>query len=527
NNHNPVLNASSSATGDTIVFTTSDIDVNDTVQIWWDSSIANANWQINTTNPKRPKGILILPPLDTSKKTPNFFTVSAKDNSCPLYGFTSKAYYRINPNALINITNLGCGKYNFKAISINTTLLNFAWTINNGNEILGDSIIKQFDKPGIYPLSLSVSNNLGDTNLYYDTLTTDSFLFVNSLQDTNICSGNSLTISLQISNNKGYTSINWNTNDTTQSIQTAQLFQDKTYTAIIQDQAGCFDTVSMDVDVNSIFVNHGQDIGFCIFDSISLDVNYILNGGNSSSLEWTKLYDTNFTKNKKNIIIHDSGTYICKITDNIGCYNSDTIFVTEYSLPNIYTLDEDSICSDEQEYLLNGKAFPLSGIWSGQGVIKRKSNYIFDLNNVTFFNGKKFTFNYLFTDSNNCKNSDSFSFRVFKSPENPNAGDDFELCKYDSLFQLNGYPKNGFWIGNFIDSFGNFSPSLAGIGSSKQSYIVGMPHCPKYDTVEIKVNPLPNIQIYPANNKFKMCKEEGLVYLNHSPMGGNYGGYWT
>ncbi|MEA3496945.1 MAG: PKD domain-containing protein, partial [Bacteroidota bacterium] len=52
-------------------------------------------------------------------------------------------------------------------------------------------------------------------------------------------------------------------------------------------------------------------------------------------------------------------------------------------------------------------------------------------------------------------------------------------------------------------------------------------HCPKYDTVNIEVMAIPNIQINPSNNKFKMCKEEGLVFINHSPIGGTYGGYWS
>ncbi|MEA3497131.1 MAG: hypothetical protein U9R42_13975, partial [Bacteroidota bacterium] len=460
----------------------------------------------------------------------NILTVSARDNACPVYGLTSRAYkIYVHPKAeaQFSTTNNGCGEYIFNAIPNTNTVLTYDWHIFNEISISNKSFTYNFQKPGIYPFSLTVSNIAGDTSIYYDTLITDTFLYADLPNDTNICSGDSLSISAQIFNNQGYTSINWNTNDTTQTIQTAQLFQDKTYTVTVQDQSGCSFTAQTKVTVNTINVNLGQDIGFCIFDSISLDVNYILNGGNSSSLEWTKLYDTNFTKNKKNIIIHDSGTYICKIIDDFGCFDSDSIFVTQYPLPNVYTLDEDSICSDEQQYILNGKAFPLSGVWTGQGIIKQNSNYIFDLNNVTLFNGKKFTFNYLFTDSNNCKNSDSFSFRVFKSPENLNAGDDFKLCKADTIIQLTATPIGGYWTGNFVDSTGNFSVNQATLGINKLTYIVGMPHCPKYDTVNIEVMTIPNIQINPSNNKYKMCKEEGLVFINHSPIGGTYGGYWT
>ncbi|MEA3496018.1 MAG: PKD domain-containing protein, partial [Bacteroidota bacterium] len=532
NNHLPKLNSASTLNvteGDTVnyTFTTSDIDVNDTVQLWWDSSITNANWQIDTSNIKRPKGILKFYP-DSTNLGLNIFTVSARDNACPVYGLTSRAYkicVKPKVEAEINVTNLGCGKYKFNTIPNHYKFLNYKWDIFDEVSNSKNPLTHVFS-PGIYPFSLTVSDGK-DTSIYYDTLITDTFLWAYLPKDTNICPGDSMTISAQIFNNQGYTSINWNTNDTTQSIQTAQLFQDKIYTVTVQDQSGCSFTAQTKVFVNYINVNLGQNTEVCKYDSIELDADYVLNGCSLFSCDWTKFGDTNFYKNTNNIFVHDSGTYICKITDDIGCFDSDTIYVTQYPRPNVYTLDNDSICSDEQEYLLNGKAFPLSGVWTGSGIKKQKQNYVFDVNEVTIVDGKKFTFNYLFTDTNNCHNSDSFSLTVFKSPDNPNIDDDFKICKADTIIQLTATPIGGYWTGNFVDSTGNFSVNQAGIGITQLRYIVGMPHCPKYDTLNIDVKPLPNVQAYTSTNKTKFCREQGLVQLFGSPSGGTYGGYWS
>ncbi|MEA3496019.1 MAG: PKD domain-containing protein [Bacteroidota bacterium] len=532
NNHSPKLNTASTLNiteGDSVnyMITTSDIDINDTVQIWWDSSIKNVNWQIDTSNIKRPKGILKFYP-DSTNLGLNIFTVSAHDNACPVYGFTSKVYkifVKPKVEAQINVTNLGCGKYKFNTIPNYGKLLNYKWNIFDEVSSSENPITHVF-RPGIYPFSLTVSN-AKDTSIYYDTLFTDTFLWAYLPKDTNICPGDSLNITAQILNNQGYTSINWNTNDTTQTIQTGQLFQDKTYTVTVQDQSGCSLTAQTKVTVNTINVNLGQNAEVCKYDSIELDADYVLNGCNLSSIEWAKYSDTSFHKNTNNIFIHDSGTYICKITDDIGCFDSDTIYVTQYPRPNVYTLDDDSICSDEQEYLLNGKAFPLSGIWTGSGVKIENQNYIFDLNEVTIVDGKKYKFQYLYTDSNNCKNSDSFSITVFKSSDNPNIDDDFKICKADTIIQLTATPIGGYWTGNFVDSTGNFFVNQATLGINKLTYIVGMPHCPKYDTVNIDVKPLPNVQAYTSTNKIKFCRENGLVQLFGSPVGGTYGGYWT
>ncbi|MEA3496760.1 MAG: hypothetical protein U9R42_12105, partial [Bacteroidota bacterium] len=327
-NSNPKLLANAYKSihiGDSInyIIGSSDPDANDTLLISYDNSIPSATWT-NNNGVKHPYGTLKwIPDSSYQRKSPYIFTVSAKDDVCPLFGATSRAYkiyITPEPSAIYNITDLGCGKYKFSANTFQDYDLDVIW--NNEKKILSNqkTFNYKFSKPGIYPIQLQVYNPFQDTTTYFDTITTNPFLWAYLPKDTNICHGDSMTISAQIFNNQGYTSINWNTNDTTQTIQTAQLFQDKTYTVTVQDQSGCSFTAQTKVTVNTINVDLGQDIGFCIYDSISLDVNYILNGGNFSSVEWTKYGNTSFHKNTNNIFVHDSGTYICKITDDIGCF---------------------------------------------------------------------------------------------------------------------------------------------------------------------------------------------------------------
>ncbi|MEA3496748.1 MAG: hypothetical protein U9R42_12020, partial [Bacteroidota bacterium] len=114
-NHSPKLNPTSTLNvteGDTVnyTFSTSDIDVNDTLQICWDSSITNTSWQLNTSNYKHPIGTLKFYP-DITNLGLNILTVSARDNACPVYGLTSRAYkIYVHPKAeaQFSTTNNGC-----------------------------------------------------------------------------------------------------------------------------------------------------------------------------------------------------------------------------------------------------------------------------------------------------------------------------------------------------------------------------------------------------------------------------------
>jgi len=200
---------------------------------------------------------------------------------------------------------------------------------------------------------------------------------------------------------------------------------------------------------------------------------------------------------------------------NTLCSNSASMDIEVLPLPTI-VVNDTSYCNTSGLVDLP-IANPSGGTWSGVGV----SGNQFDPNIAGGIGD--FTLTYAYTDGNGCENNTTITASVI-SPNNVNAGSDFEICIDAGVIDLSqmASPQGGNWNSNGSAGLnGNsFNPFTAGIGTHTLTYFIGGGNCQVTDEVQITINALP---IVTTMDDFEVCESEKSIILSASP----YGGTWT
>ena len=215
--------------------------------------------------------------------------------------------------------------------------------------------------------------------------------------------------------------------------------------------------------------------------------------------------------------IAGQGTFILTytFTDGNNCTNSDALSMTVNPLPIVTTTDA-IFCNTPGSVPLPTAA-PAGGIWSGAGV----SGSTFNPNSAGGVG--VYPAIYTFIDANNCTNRDTAKIEVI-APENINAGPDKVFCLNDQPFDLDADATNssgGFWSGPGVSGH-IFTPATVGGGTYSIILKKGIANCEVVDQREIKVNPLPIVDVPSAQQS---CVNETTVLLLASTPA--TGGVWT
>jgi hypothetical protein len=166
--------------GDTVYFdfTTSDPNSSDTLTLSWDNAIQGAVWTSTNGQDKHPKAHLYWIPTDAHVSSlPYTFTVTAKDDACPVKGSFSQAYQitvKPRPEANIIVIDSGGGDFWFIAQRISGSGPvymwegdNFTFTPNTG------AVVWHTFQRGIYPYTMTMVAS-GCSRTYYDTVIYDT-----------------------------------------------------------------------------------------------------------------------------------------------------------------------------------------------------------------------------------------------------------------------------------------------------------------------------------------------------------------
>ncbi|WP_157962250.1 Ig-like domain-containing protein, partial [Winogradskyella aurantiaca] len=167
--------------------------------------------------------------------------------------------------------------------------------------------------------------------------------------------------------------------------------------------------------------------------------------------------------------------------------------------------DVDPVCIDASSFQL--QASPAGGTWSGD--VDANGNF-----NPANGSGSA---TYTYKDGNGCENSDTVQITVNPLPE-VSITDVDPVCIDASSFQLQASPAGGTWSGD-VDANGNFNPAN-GSGSATYTYKDGN-GCENSDTVQITVNPLPEVSITDVD---PVCIDASSFQLQASPAGGTWSG---
>ncbi|MCC6721776.1 MAG: gliding motility-associated C-terminal domain-containing protein [Bacteroidia bacterium] len=224
----------------------------------------------------------------------------------------------------------------------------------------------------------------------------------------------------------------------------------------------------------------------------------------------------NFNPSKSNI---GANKIYYTYTDINKCTNYDSTNIVVNPLPDASIIQAGPFCIDVGIIQLKPKA--------NNGGKFYGVNYI---DTSGFFNTKiaRSGFHkvvYKITDINSCFNKDSIYIKVNPLPDASiaNAGPycvDAGLQKVSAKINIGGK----FYNGNLIDSVGYFNPKNAIIGNNKIYYTyTDVNKCTNYDSINIKVNPLPDASIQSIN---QLCIDSKPVKLNAKVNAGGmfYGG---
>lgn len=169
-----------------------------------------------------------------------------------------------------------------------------------------------------------------------------------------------------------------------------------------------------------------------------------------------------------------------------GCSITGTVTVTVYPLPVVNAGPDSVLCNQPIPVTLIGT--PTGGTWTGANI---SSGGVFTPNGTGAFPEV-----YGYTDGNGCVNRDTAIISVV-NPAVVNAGNDTAVCLNSGNVQLNATPTSGTWNGtNLVTSSGLFSPSQ--VGNFNLVYSYGSGTCLRRDTLNMTVNPLPNVTVTPS-----------------------------
>jgi len=201
-------------------------------------------------------------------------------------------------------------------------------------------------------------------------------------------------------------------------------------------------------------------------------------------------------------------------TDGNNCTNSNTVDIEVFDLPLVF-VSGGPFCVGDAPADLTGS--PMGGTFSGDGITDASAG-TFDPSTAGV---GTHTITYVYTDGNNCTNSNTVDVEVFALPTVTVSGGPF--CVNEMPTDLTGSPAGGTFSGDGITdaSAGTFDPSIAGVGTHTVTYtFTDGNNCTNSNTVDIEVFALPIVTV--SGGPF--CVNAMPMDLMASPVGGTFSG---
>ena len=276
----------------------------DTVNLTWNRGIPGATFVIK--NQKAREKIATFcwtPKKNQASDLPYTFTATAIDDACPKNALTTRSFSIIvKPiaEALRNVDTLICGKYTIESKlfggfkipasyyweisdSVNQPLnkTHYFFKSNNGIKSTKSKDTIQFRKGGKYIIHHRINNIVNCPTDYFDTLVVPPLLEVDLAlgPDTFVCAGTTLRLGAKVAHGVPTFKYQWfnptiSPSDTFDFIDVTMKTQDTTFRIEISDKNKCtaYDTISVYLKPNPK-VDMGHDLRLCWYDSVTLAPN--------------------------------------------------------------------------------------------------------------------------------------------------------------------------------------------------------------------------------------------------------------
>ncbi|MDI1233925.1 MAG: gliding motility-associated C-terminal domain-containing protein, partial [bacterium] len=281
------------------------------------------------------------------------------------------------------------------------------------------------------------------------------------------------------------------------------------------DSRGCKNTDSISVRIDSVPSAKIAPAGpFCKNAGIK-QMSHASNAGGKYS---GGAYIDSIGKFNPNIAGVSTKKVYYTFVDSRGCKNTDSIAVRIDSIPSAKIATAGPLCKNAGIKQMS-HASNAGGKYSGGTYIDSIGKFN---PNIAGVNSHKIY--YTFKDSRGCSNTDSISVQVDSIPSAKIqlAG---PFCKNEGIKQINHASNAGgkFSGGLYIDSVGQFNPSIANVGLKKVFYTFKDSRgCSNTDSIAVKIDSVPSAKIAAAG---PFCKNAGIQQMGHaSNAGGKYSG---
>ncbi|MCB9262029.1 MAG: gliding motility-associated C-terminal domain-containing protein [Flavobacteriales bacterium] len=541
----------------------------DTVTISWNRGIPGASFTvINPTAINQSGRFCWTPPIGSASTIPYTYTVTARDNACPLNAVTVRAFQIIvHPIAEADriITKLDCGRYAIESEPFPNfrNPAKYTWQLKDTNGVVlfdrkygyfessknflsskqKDTIL--FRKGGTYILQHTINNLPDCPNDYYDTIVVPPLLEVDIAlgPDTFVCAGTTLRLQPQTANGYPPITYKWGTGDTTDyiDVEVPNWTSDTSFYVQIKDGNNCtaWDSTIVYLRENPL-VFIGPDRRICTYDTIHLVPNDSLaywddprdtseiriRQGDTLYKEW--YLDGVKISTDSMLVANVKGEYVIRVVDSLGCFWQDTMILHVNDTVKADAGQNQVLCWNDVVVIAAGGLDTAGNAKSGWYVWNDITNPAnvkeFSRDDTLKYNIKTTTDYqlqlYVIEDTTRCYDDDTVKITVNPLPtvKMPN---DMAVCRDAGVINMIGDPTGGAWsvpskpslmkVSNGVYTFDPWNGGAIKDTTKRYEvyyrYVHPSTGCVRTDSFEIKVFPLPEVSIRDGY----FCQDKGFV----------------
>ncbi|MGB0431083.1 MAG: hypothetical protein ACPGLV_11460, partial [Bacteroidia bacterium] len=508
---------------ETLCFTicTSDKDKDDTVTISWNAGIPGASFKVLNKGDKREKGQFCWTPTEAHvSKFPYSFVVTAKDDACPVNGYTARSFQitvKQPPKAQYDTLIYDCGNARFNIERVGKIkVAQYQWVLNGHVKLRKgadkDTIYTKFKYPGkkVFTVTLYGKNECNTT--YQDTVTVHDFVNVTINKDTTVCAGSTLSFSSFIQDSVGNVDMYWSNGENVKRHTTFTVGNKDTFLVayVKDDQCDNSDTCFIKVN-NPPDFDLGNSNRICPDEKYAIKPNKIWDTVETDTIwdfAWYQGSLNSFLTFGDSLLAADSAMYYAVASDSLKCKSIDSVML--YVNPERNWLPNDEvICFEDTAVFKVKDSTPVSQYtWYGA-----PDDTLNPLKTGTWFKDAAATSKWYgikwqeTIQGLTCVQYDSFNIKVNPLPE-LSFLPAVELCENHGEYSLalTGKPYGGIWFDtsdtrDYLKQ-SKFYTDLAGVVDGKPtrhqigySYTDVITGCEKTDYHTITVKPLPNVEL--------------------------------
>lgn len=412
-----------------------DLDNNQSITLNCNNGIPNASYVITPGN--RPSLTFCWTPTTADiSNTPHTFTISVRDDACPMNGAQTFSYSILvnGPQFIIASSNNNCNSSQGSQLSISSPAsASYTYLWNNGATT---SYIANLTT-GIYSVTATDQNGCSANQTFH--LSSNGIAVTPSIIHPTCQGLNNGAISLTLAGGIAPYSYTWSNGATTKDLQ--QLTEGN-YAVVITDANGCSETLTIQLVNNTVLtLNLTSGNTSCNNNNGWINIS-ASNGSNPYSYQWNNGQTTNSISNLS------PGNYSLTCTDANGCKATTIVTITgsQDSIDVTFNVSDVKCYGDSTGAInttINGGSIPYTYLWNNNQTTANITNLTQGAYSITV------------TDANGCAITKSVSVSQPLAPLQFNASLYNVSCKGDSTGAIELFVSGA--LGNYIYLWSNDS----------------------------------------------------------------------